>query len=65
MPHYYFAFRLRLKDPCRLKEKDILLIKFKNAHMMFLLQIDRYVNLDHDFNLKSFLITSKTNVTQC
>ena len=31
---------------------------------MILLQIDRYVSLDHDFNIKYFLINSKTNITK-
>ena len=30
--------------------------------MIFLLQIDIYASLDHDFNIKYFLINSNTNI---
>ena len=31
---------------------------------MILLQIDRYASVDHDYNIKYFLINSKTNITK-
>ena len=44
-------------------KKHFLLIQINNKHIIFLLQIDRYASLDHDFNIKYFLINSNTNTT--
>ena len=38
------------------KKKHFLLIQINNTHIIFLLQIDKYASLVHDFNIKYFLI---------
>ena len=44
-------------------KKNIYISITHDAHII-LLQIDRYASLDHDFNIKYFLITPRTNITQ-
>ena len=65
--HNFKPMHINLSYPYRgtavqIKKKHLLLMQINNTHMIFLLQIDRYASLDHDFNIKYFLINSNTNI---